>query len=154
MILLSKIRWINFKPNFLNHLISPTNNNLKPMEAQQHFKLIDAYRKKIQEYSENDYSSNFDMFFLQEIYPKFTFISCSQFLQIARHLCKVFMINNFEIAIIKLNPQHLNDSGFSFSESKIIDPLLEGLLIEFKNHPEFSERMVSLVMIFLNAKVY
>lgn len=123
------------------------------MDAQQHFKLIEAYQKRMQDYSENDYSSNFDMFYIKCIYPQFTFISCSQFLQIMRHLSKFFMISSFEVAVIKINLLNFGNKSCSFKDSTIIDSLLDKFIIELKNEPLFFDNLINLIMMFLNAKV-
>lgn len=123
------------------------------MHAQQHFKLIEAYHKRMIEYSENEYNVNFDIFYLKDIYPKFTFISCSQFLQIARHLSTVFTINNFEVAIMKINLQSLSEKEPTFQTATIADSLLQNFINEFKTHPEFFNKLVNFIMMFLNAKV-
>lgn len=123
------------------------------MDAQAHLRLVETYRKKIFDYCETEYSANFDIFFLKEVYELFKFTSVSQFLRVVRHVSAVFLLNEFEMAAVRLNVGHLKNSRMSFQEVLFLDPELSALVEELKRQKEFKDRLCGLIMIALNAKV-
>jgi hypothetical protein len=63
------------------------------------------------------------------------------------------MINGFEIAVMKINLHHLENKETSFKEPVITDPIVDLFLQEFKSQPVHFDKFISLIMMFLNAKV-
>jgi len=123
------------------------------MDINAHSRLLEGFRKKIREFSDSEYPSNFDIFFLKEVYPHFTFISVSQFLRVVRHLASLFLLNEFELSIVRLNLHQLSECRLSFDSAIIVDHYLVSLLTEFRQHTTFKDRLCCLIMMFLNAKV-